>query len=52
MSDEIIWEPQSVADLASQLSRLGNEYRNAIADIYNSFSGLIGLKFSLNNLRI
>lgn len=38
--DEITWEPQSVADLASALSRIGNDYRTAIADLYNSFNNL------------
>lgn len=43
MSDEITWEPQSVADLAAQLSRIGNEYRYAVADIYSTFNN-IGLE--------
>lgn len=41
MSDEIInWEPQAVADLATTLSGVGNEYRMEIADIYKSFSNI------------
>ena len=40
MSDEINWEPQNVADLAEHLSRIGNEYRTAVADIYNSFNNI------------
>ena len=43
MSDEINWEPQSVADLATQLSRIGNDYRSAIADVYSAFNS-IGLE--------
>lgn len=40
MSDEINWEPQSVADLGVQLSRLGSEYRSSIADMYNEFNSI------------
>lgn len=40
MSDEINWEPQAVADLATTLSGVGNEYRMAIADIYRSFNNI------------
>lgn len=43
MSDQINWEPQNVADLATQLSRIGNEYRSAISDLYSSFNN-IGLE--------
>ena len=40
MSDEINWEPQNVADLAEHLSRIGDDYRTAVADIYNSFNNI------------
>lgn len=43
MSEQINWEPQNVADLATQLSRIGNEYRSAVAEIYRSFNN-IGLE--------
>lgn len=39
--DEIIsWDPQCVANLAQELSKIGNEYRSAIAQIYYSFNCL------------
>lgn len=37
--DQIInWEPQSVADLAEALSRIANEYRLSIINIYNCYA--------------
>ena len=42
MSDgnEIQWQPQEVANLAERLSKVGNEYRMAIADAYAAFNAL------------
>lgn len=40
MDETIAWEPQKIADLATNLSRIGNEYRISIAQIYNSFNEL------------
>lgn len=40
MSDEIRWEPQSVADLAAELSRIGDQYRTFIAEIYSTFNNI------------
>ena len=37
MSD-INWEPQNVANLAEQLSRIANEYREIISDIYINYN--------------
>ena len=37
MSD-INWEPQNVANLAEQLSRIANEYREKISEIYNTYN--------------
>lgn len=39
MSD-INWEPQSVANLAEQLSKIANEYREIISEIYSSYSSI------------
>lgn len=38
--DNINWEPQSVADLAKQLSKIANEYRERVADIYSSYNNI------------
>ena len=40
MSNEIIWSPQKVADLAVQLSFTGEEYRLCISQIYNIYNQL------------
>lgn len=40
MSDEINWKPQEVADLATSLSRLGNEYRMSIANVYGEYNNM------------
>ena len=40
MSDEYNWETQNVADLAERLSSIANDYRTAIADIYNTFNNI------------
>lgn len=40
MSDEINWEPQQVADLGVQLSRIGAEYRATIAEMYSEVNGI------------
>lgn len=38
--NQINWEPQSVADIATALSRLGDNFRSAISQIYLSFNQL------------
>lgn len=38
--NEINWEPQSVADIATALSRIGDNFRSSIAQIYTSFNQL------------
>lgn len=38
--NEINWEPQSVADIATALSRIGDNFRSSIAQIYSSFNNL------------
>ena len=38
--NEINWEPQSVADIATALSRLGDNFRSSISQLYLSFNQL------------
>ncbi|MBQ3407909.1 MAG: hypothetical protein IJH12_01740 [Clostridia bacterium] len=38
MDNNIDWEPQNVANLAEALSKIGNEYRSKIANIYYFFN--------------
>ena len=38
--NEINWEPQSVADIATALSRIGDSFRSSIAQLYFSFNQL------------
>lgn len=38
--NEINWEPQSVADIATALSRIGDTFRSVISQIYSSFNQL------------
>lgn len=37
---DITWEPQSVADIATQLSRIGNDFRVAVSEAYKSFNSI------------
>lgn len=38
--NEITWEPQSVADIATALSRIGDNFRSSISQLYSSFNQL------------
>ena len=38
--NEINWEPQSVADIATALSRIGDNFRSSIAQLFSSFNQL------------
>ena len=38
--NEITWEPQSVADIATALSRIGDNFRSSIAQLFSSFNQL------------
>lgn len=38
--DSINWEPQSVANLAENLSKIANEYRTIISEIYSNYNSI------------